>query len=203
MAKPLSTPVTVVGDLAIDLIDDRPPSPGGCPSFTGPALAELEGAGQILTAAASKDLPLFEEMLGRLPVACRVVDASATSSFRLRYHGLDDRILTVEAIGPRWDVEQVATLTGWVHLAGLLRSDFPLETVEELHRNGCRISFDGQGLLRVPELGPLRYDLDFDRDLLQHMTILKLSEEEADILTSQSVHRASIFRLGVPEVLVT
>jgi sugar/nucleoside kinase (ribokinase family) len=58
------------------------------------------------------------------------------------------------------------------------------------------VSFDGQGLVRAPELGPLQLDADFDRAMLRHVQILKLAEEEAHVI-------GAVDRLGVPEVLVT
>ena len=41
---------------------------------------------------------------------------------------------------------------------------------------------DGQGLVRKPQVGPLELDADFDRDILEHVSILKLSEEEAELV---------------------
>jgi sugar/nucleoside kinase (ribokinase family) len=58
------------------------------------------------------------------------------------------------------------------------------------------VSFDGQGLVRAAELGPLQLDAQFDRALLRHVQILKLAEEEAEVI-------GAVDRLGVPEVLVT
>ena len=82
-----------------------------------------------------------------------------------------------------------------MHVAPLLRSDFPAETIAALAR-GRRISFDGQGLVRVREPGPLRLDADFDPAVLRHVQILKLAEEEAEVI-------GGVDELGVPEVLVT
>ena len=36
--------------------------------------------------------------------------------------------------------------------------------------------------MRVPETGPLRLDADFDPEVLRHVSMLKLSEEEAEVL---------------------
>ena len=82
-----------------------------------------------------------------------------------------------------------------MHAAPLLRSDFPAETLAALAR-GRHLSLDGQGLVRSPETGPLRLDADFDPAMLEHVQILKLAEEEAEVI-------GAIDRLGVPEVLVT
>ena len=47
-----------------------------------------------------------------------------------------------------------------------------------------------------PEVGPLRLDDDFDRELLRHVWVLKLADEEAEVLGDPAA-------LGVREVLVT
>ena len=56
--------------------------------------------------------------------------------------------------------------------------------------------FDGQGLVRRPELGPLQLDADFDPAVLEHVSILKLAEEEAAVL-------GGVEGLDVPEIVVT
>ncbi len=62
-----------------------------------------------------------------------------------------------------------------------------------------KVSLDGQGLARVPAVGPLRLDSDFDPAVLQAVSILKLSENEAETLGGID----ALGRLGVPEVVVT
>ena len=90
--------------------------------------------------------------------------------------------MSVEALGDVWRPEDVPDVRlRWVHIAPLSRVEWPVETIASLARR-CRVSFDGQGLTRVPELGPLRLDDDFDRDILRHLWVLKLAEEEAEVL---------------------
>ena len=105
--------------------------------------------------------------------------------------------LAVEQPGDVWtpaDIELVPP-GAWVHAAPLLRSDFPVETLAALARDRT-LSLDGQGLVRAAEPGPLRLDADFDPVMLEHVQILKLAEEEAEVV-------GAIDKLGVPEVLVT
>ncbi|MDT5264113.1 MAG: hypothetical protein QOI90_739, partial [Mycobacterium sp.] len=52
--------VTVLGNLAIDVINGAPKSPGGCASFSGVALQAAGGTGRIVALAAEKDHALFE-----------------------------------------------------------------------------------------------------------------------------------------------
>ena len=105
--------------------------------------------------------------------------------------------MTVEHLGNPWTPDDAEILApgAWVHVAPLLRSDFPAETLAAIAR-GRRLSFDGQGLVRAAELGPLKLDANFDPALLEHVQILKLAEEEAEVI-------GAVDTLGVPEVLVT
>jgi sugar/nucleoside kinase (ribokinase family) len=126
----------------------------------------------------------------------RYVPGASTASFSFHYEG-DRRVMRVEALGDTWapaDVPALPTVR-WAHIAPLSRGEFPVETLAALARR-CRISLDGQGLVRVPELGPLQLDGNFDRDLLLHVWVLKLAEEEAEVLGDPAA-------LGVREVVVT
>ncbi|PRC60065.1 carbohydrate kinase, partial [Mycobacterium sp. ITM-2017-0098] len=72
--------------------------------------------------------------------------------------------------------------TTWVHLAPLLRTDFPAETLALLSARGHRVAYDGQGLVRADRLGPLIEDRHFPADLLLHLDVLKLAEDEAVVV---------------------
>jgi sugar/nucleoside kinase (ribokinase family) len=197
--------VAVLGNLSVDLVNDDPPSAGGCPSFAGVALAPLGNAALLVTRAAPADMPLFEEMLAALEIPYRVLPAATTSSFALRYTGGDDRVLTVEAVGPSWTPEDVAGLDlgPWVHVSPLLRSDFPVEVLAALAARGCQLSYDGQGLVRAPRLGHLTVDADYDRAVLDNIRVLKLADDETDVLVGKPFDADAAADLGVPEVVVT
>jgi sugar/nucleoside kinase (ribokinase family) len=112
--------------------------------------------------------------------------------------------MTVEAIADPWTPDQlVGPLRDvrWVHVAPLARSDFPAETLDALAR-GRRISLDAQGLARPARIGPLTLDADYDAAVLRSVSILKISEEEAELLVDGYDERA-LARLGVREVVVT
>src|SRR5207247_454163 len=89
----------------------------------------------------------------------------------------------------------------WVHVAPLLRGDFPPEALERIGRRR-RVLLDGHGLVRARRIGPLAVDADFDRALLRHVSILKLSEEEAEAILGGG-ELEELRELGVPEVVVT
>jgi len=197
--------VTVLGNLSIDLVDGGPPSAGGCPSFAGVALAGLRAEARIVVRAAPDDLPTFAAMIAACPVPVSLVPATSTSAFSLIYSA-DGRAMTVERVGPQWTPEDIAAAavgTRWVHVAPLLRSDFPSAAIAALAAGGHLISYDGQGLLRVPALGSLRTDSDFDRGLLAHLQVLNISEDEAGQVFGGPMGALDVGALAVPEVLVT
>ena len=186
------------------MVNGRAPSPGGCPFFAAEAFQRLGEAGQIVTRFAEVDRALFEPALDALGAPVTLLPAAATSGFSLDYEG-EERAMGVTAIGERWQPADAAVLAPevrWVHVAPLLRSDFPAETLAALAA-GRRLSLDGQGLVRAPRAGPLTTDADFDRAVLESVTALKLSEEEARIVAGGPFDRATAAALGVPEVLLT
>ena len=131
----------------------------------------------------------------------------ASTSFELVEAG-DSRRMTVKSIGDPWTAEEARTWIAealgpceWVHVAPLLRDEFCAATLAEIARDRF-VSLDGQGLARSPVLGPLVLDGDYDRELLRHVTVLKLAEEEAIALLGE-VSAASLATLELPEVVVT
>jgi sugar/nucleoside kinase (ribokinase family) len=198
-------PIAVIGNLSRDRVNDGDPQPGGCPSFAARALRMLDRDGQILTRYAERDRALFEPFLARLGVPVTTVGAAATSGFALDYDG-ERRTLRVDAVGDPWtpaDVEAVDAAAEWVHVAPLLRSDFPPDTLAALARAGRRVSFDGQGLVRIPRTGPLEVDDRFDPALLRCLTVLKLAEDEAAVLAPDGFGAGAAAALGVPETVIT
>jgi sugar/nucleoside kinase (ribokinase family) len=193
-------PLAVIGNLARDVVDGQPPRVGGAPYYAARALRAIACPARIVTKSAEADRGLVRTLVS-VGVPVTWLPSPATSAFSFSYEG-DDRSMTIEALGEPWTPEQ-ATAVGraaWVHAAPLARSDFPPETLAALAR-GRRLSLDGQGLVRVPETGPLRLDGDFDRTLLRHVRVLKLAEQEAEVLGA--LEEGGLRALGVPEIVVT
>jgi sugar/nucleoside kinase (ribokinase family) len=196
--------LAVIGNVACDLVDGGPPRVGGGPFYAAKALRALGRPARILTrcTVADRDALLPDLIALGIPVTWR--EAAATSTFGIRYEG-ERRFMHVEAVGHRWTPADVRDPTlrdiAAVHVAPLLRSDFPPETLAELAR-GRRLSLDGQGLVRPGRTGELELDSDFDPAVLRHLSILKLAEEEAQAVLGDVDGRA-VAELGVPEVLVT
>ena len=195
----------MVGNLARDRVDGGPPQPGGCPFFAAYALRAIGGSGPIVTRCADADRPFFEGPVAALGVPVTILSSARTSGFDHSYEG-EVRHTTVTAIGDPWtpqDVEHIGPNAALVHVAPLLRSDFPRDTLAALAGRGCRVSLDAQGLVRAPRLGPLVQDGEFDPGVLEFVSVLKLSEEEARIVAGGRFDASTARSLGVPEVLVT
>jgi hypothetical protein len=182
--------VTVLGNLAVDVINAGEPSPGGCASFSGVALEASGGHSRIVALAADKDRPLFTPLLDRFGPMLTILPADRTSSFRLDYVDVDHRRMSVEAIGPVWAEAQIEAAdpdTTWVHLAPLLRTDFPPGTLALLAERGHRVAVDRH----------------YPPELLQNIDVLKLAEDEALIVADGPFDESAAERLAVPEILVT
>jgi sugar/nucleoside kinase (ribokinase family) len=189
--------LAVVGNASLDRVSGGEPRIGGGPYHAGRALRLLSTRASILTRCAAEDRRFVLPRLAALGVPLRLLEGKATSGFSFSYDG-DVRTMSVDSIGDTWTPDDARALdrrARWVHVAPLLRSDFPAETLAELAR-GRRLLFDGQGLVRRSELGPLRLDADFDPAVLKHVAILKLAEEEAAVL-------GGVEDLDVPEIVVT
>lgn len=189
--------LAIVGNVSIDRVTGGPPRIGGGPFYAGRALRLLSTPGSILARCADAERHLVLARLATLGIPLRLLDGRTTSAFSFTYDG-DVRTMHVETIGDTWTPADASALdrrARWVHVAPLLRSDFPAETLAAIAR-GRRVLLDGQGLVRRPELGPLQLDNDFDPAVLEHVSILKLAEEEAAVL-------GGVEGLDVPEIVVT
>jgi sugar/nucleoside kinase (ribokinase family) len=195
--------VAVVGSLSLDSVDGGAPRIGGCPFYAARALRTLGVPAVIVAKCAAPDRQLLLPPLIRLGVPVVWQDSTASAAFSFSYES-ERRSMTVDAIADPWTPDQlVGPLRDvrWVHVAPLARSDFPAETLAALAR-GRRVSLDAQGLARPARIGPLKLDADYDAAVLRSVSILKISEEEAELLVDGYDERA-LARLGVREVVVT
>jgi sugar/nucleoside kinase (ribokinase family) len=198
--------LAVVGHTTRDLVDALAPRPGGAPLYAARALRALGEPGLIVTRCAAEDEALLEPLQASgLRVVWRPETASPT--FRLRHQG-DGREVTIEALGEPWLPEDADGWLGealagadWVHAAALWRGDFAVETLARL-ACGRRLSLDGQGLVRPGALGPVVHDGLFDPAMLESVSVLHVSEDEARALGLE-LEKSAVGALGVPEVVVT
>jgi sugar/nucleoside kinase (ribokinase family) len=189
-------PLGVIGHLSLDAIGDAAPRIGGGPWHAARAFRALAHDTIVFAKAGDRALGGQLATLG-LPVALAVGGETTAFSFTYDEHGV--RTMSVEAIGEPWRVadlpQALLRRVAWLQVAPLLHGDFDPDAFEWLARDR-RLLFDGQGLVRVRELGPLRLEAALDRGLLRHVTVLKLAVEEAEAV-------GDVRELGVPEVLVT
>ena len=189
--------IAVLGNLTRDLLPDRPPRIGGGPFHCARALRRLEVHARIYARCAEADRDELIPQVAELGTPVEYVAGTTTAVFGIAYDG-DRRFMRIDAIGDAWmpgDVPDLHDDVRSVHVAPLARTDFPTETLAAL-AHGRKLSFDGQGLVRVPETGELRENADYDRDALRHISLLKLNDEEAEVLGDPAA-------LLVPEVVVT
>lgn len=180
---------------------------GGGPFYAGRALRALGRRGVVLTKCGEQDrrsllTPLV--CLG-LPVLWR--ESPSTAAFRIDYDG-EGRNMIVEALGPEWTAAEMRGWVGrgldgagWVQVAALRRGEFSPEALAELAR-GRRLLLDGQGLVRPAATGPLEPDAEYDAAVLEHVSVLKLSEPEAELLAG-GLEEERLRSLAVPELVVT
>jgi sugar/nucleoside kinase (ribokinase family) len=200
--KEARTRVAVVGNLSLDRVKGGEPRVGGPPYYAARALGSLGVPAVVVAKCAPTDrarlVPPLEEL--GLPVEWRAGNSTATYAFS--YDG-DVRTMDVRSLGEPWSADELSGLRAeWVHVGALFRGEFPPETLAALAGSGARLSFDGQGLVRPPRTGPLELEGEPDLAFLRHVSVLKLSEEEARTLVGELDER-SLSELGVPEVIVT
>ena len=193
--------VAVVGNFSLDHVDGGPPVPGGPPRHAARALAALGVPALVRAKSAAADRSRLVRPVEELGLQVEWRPGATTATYAFSYDG-DIRSMEVRELGSAWSPEDVAGLgADWVHVGALFRGEFPDETLAALAEN-ARISFDGQGLVRPARLGPLELEPEPDTSFLRHVSVLKLSEEEARALVGSLEERA-LAELGVPEVVVT
>ncbi len=188
--------IALLGNLARDLLPGREPRVGGGPFYAARALAVQSGPVRIYARCAAADRNELFRPVTELGTPAELLPGEATATFAFSYQG-DRREMEVLALGDVWEADDVPKLpaTSWIHVTALARSDFPPETIAAIATHG-QVALDGQGLVRAPKLGPLQLDADYDPEILHHVTVLKLSDEEAAVVGDPAA-------LPVREVLVT
>ena len=195
--------IAAIGNLSRDVVAGDEPRPGGGVFYAARALARLGADAHVAAACSAEDrgalLPALEAF--GLPVTW--FESSATTAYSFHYEG-DRRIMRQDAVGDAWSPAQSLEAVGdarWVDVGALVRTEFPPETLAALAADGRRLLVDAQGLVRRPDLGALKTDAEIG-DVLTHVAILKLNDEEAATLVGNA-EPERLRALGVPEVLLT
>jgi sugar/nucleoside kinase (ribokinase family) len=189
--------IALLGNLSRDHLPGQPPRVGGGAYHGARGLRRLRVPARIVARCAAEDREMLVPPVVALGTPVRYVASQTTAVFSFEYHG-DQRQMTIDAVADPWRPGELPKLPDgvrWVHVAPLARSDFPLETLAALAKRR-RLSLDGQGLVRAPHTGSLELNADFDPDVLRHVWVLKLADEEAEVVGDPA-------RLGVRELLLT
>jgi sugar/nucleoside kinase (ribokinase family) len=200
----------IIGNLVLDRVAGAAERPGGAVWYCANALGKIEPQADVVlacrSAAADHDalVPRLEGL--GFPVHWR--PDGRTTRFSFHYEG-ERRIMEIDAIAEPWTPADIEGWVGeaigaapWVIVGALTRADFPLETLAALTARGHRLVLDAQGLVRHGQLGPLVTDGDVGRDLLGHITALKLNDEEAEQLCG-GTDESALRTLGIPEIILT
>ena len=198
-------PLAVIGHLSRDVVAGGAPKIGGAPWYAGRALHTLGHEAVLFAKCGDADRARFQRRLATLGLPASLAAGGETTSFSFSYDAGGSRVMHVDAVGEPFRTDEPPGMllrrVEWLHVAPLLRSDFDAAALERLGA-GRRLMLDAQGLVRVPETGPLRLDADYDPDLLRHVAILKLAEEEARVVAG-STEPEALAELGVPEIVLT
>jgi sugar/nucleoside kinase (ribokinase family) len=197
-------PLGVIGHLSRDVVSGGAPRIGGGPWYAGRALRALGDDAVLFAKCGDADRARWQRSLAAVGLPASLSTGGETTSFSFRYDADGMRTMHVDAVGEPWQLNEppsgLLRRVEALHVAPLLRTDFDAAALERLGA-GRRLLLDAQGLVRVPEVGPLRLDANYDPDVLRRVSILKLSEEEAGVLGGGEVD--ALADLGVPEVVLT
>ena len=194
--------IAVIGNLTRDVVAGADPRPGGGVFWSTRALAAIGASAHVSAACSLEDRPSLLPALEAFGLPVTWHESPSTTAYTFHYEG-DRRFMQVDALGTPWSPEQAVTAAhsaSWIDACALSRGDFPSETLAALTVD-AELLLDAHGLVRIPTLGPLRTDADVG-DILDHVDILKLNDEEAETLLG-SAEPVRMRELGVAEVILT
>ncbi len=197
------TDIATFGHLTRDVVAGGEPRPGGAVFYSTQALAKTTAKVSVAASCAEADRARLVPPLEAFGLPVRWYESETTTAYSFHYDG-GRRIMRQDSVGDPWSPEralEAAEDAPWAHVGALVRTDFPTETLAALATEERRLLVDAQGLVRTAALGPLQTDGEIG-DVLRHVTILKVNDEEAETLVG-GTDPDRLKSLGVPEILLT
>lgn len=182
--------------------------PGGTSFYFAHAMNRLQEPSFLLvTAVGESDMKPVDE-LRAAGVDVRVLPSAKSVYFENRYgENHNERVQRVLAKADPFTIDGLRDVDAkYYHLGSLLADDFSLDVVKHLSEKGI-VSVDAQGYQREVVGEEVRaVDWTDKMEALKYISILKVNENEAQVLTGISDPHASARMLanwGVKEVILT
>jgi sugar/nucleoside kinase (ribokinase family) len=196
------TRIAALGHLSRDVVAGGAPRPGGGVFWSARALAHLGADAVVCASCSAEDRPALFPPLEAFGLPVTWIESSATTAYSFHYEG-DRRIMWQDAVGDPWTPANAVAAAAdaiWINVCALTRTDFASDTLAALAADGRRLLVDLQGFVRTATVGPLHTD-EHIGDVLRHVEMLKLNDEEAATLVG-SAEPLALQGLA-PEVLLT
>jgi sugar/nucleoside kinase (ribokinase family) len=203
----------VVGHVTKDIVtvgQTTKTMPGGTAYYTSVASKSLGLHVAVVTKGAPSDRDSRLKELWANKVAVLERRGESTSVFENIYGG-DDLIFRTQVLRSvgtpfvRLDVEGIRARA--FHLGPLVRSDIPLEVLEQISTEAEIVSLDVQGMVRPPRMGQVtEEDWPDKENWLASVRVLKADELEARILSGEEDMECAaslLSSLGPKELLIT
>ena len=183
--------------------------PGGCSYYFSHAISHLKDTGhfKLVTAVAESEMQAVEDIRA-MGIDVKVLPSEHSVYFENIYgENQDNRTQRVLAKAAPFTIEGLKDVEAGIFYAGsLLADDLSTEVLQYLSSKGT-LAVEAQGYLReVRDQHVYAIDWAEKKEALQYVDVLKVNEQEMEVLTGYSDPRKAAEQLaawGVKEVLIT
>jgi sugar/nucleoside kinase (ribokinase family) len=182
--------------------------PGGTSTYFSNALCNIDLRYLLVTILAEKELHCIKDLESK-GIEVKIARFSPETVYFENNYALnpDHRTQRVLQQSVPFSLENLDDISAKIfHLGPLLADDIPIEIIEALSRKG-KISLDAQGYLRKVEDQKVHsFGWPDKKKALQYVDILKVNEDEMQILTGHRSPKQAALILhdwGVKEIIIT